>query len=347
MTSYISTHSITSSLRQSVLQLQSELASNEVEMATGHYADTGVALGAKTAEAVSLQNEQDLLQSITSSNQIVVMRLNTTQDILANLQSSAQSLLNSLVQGNGSTTNANTIQAAGESNLKALIASLNTSVNGDYIFGGTNTAIQPVTDYYASGSANKSAVDAAFLAAFGAPQDSPAVSAISGGSMQDFLNTQFAALFQGTSWHANWSSASDQTLISHISGDQTASTSVSANNPAFHELAQAYTMIADLGTQNLNSSAYGAVVSTARGLLTSAISNLTNVQANVGITQSAISSATNQISMQMNILSTQAGNLENVNTYEIATRVTNLQTQIETAYSLTSQLQHLSLVAYL
>jgi flagellar hook-associated protein 3 FlgL len=49
----------------------------------------------------------------------------------------------------------------------------------------------------------------------------------------------------------------------------------------------------------------------------------------------------------MNVLSTQISNLESVNTYEAATRVSELQTQLETSYSLTSQLHNLALVNYL
>ena len=165
--------------------------------------------------------------------------------------------------------------------------------------------------------------------------------------MQSFLNTQFAPLFQGASWSGDWSSATNQTLTNQISEGQTAATSVSANSTAFEQLAQAYTMIADLGTQNLNASAYAAITGTAQGLLTSAISNLTDMQANVGLTQSNITNATSQMSLEMNILSTQVDNLQNVNPYEVSTRVSDLQTQIETSYSLTAQLQHLSLVGYL
>ena len=122
---------------------------------------------------------------------------------------------------------------------------------------------------------------------------------------------------------------------------------MSANNTAFQQLAQAYAMIADLGTQTLNSSAYQAVTSTARSLLTSAISKLIDLQASAGLVQSDVSTASSQISVQMNILSTQIGKLESVDPYEITTRVTDLKTQIETSYSLTSQLQQLSLVKYL
>ncbi len=347
MNSYISTQTIASLLRQSVLQMQSDLATGETELSTGNYADLGLTLGAQTGESVSLQSENSLLQTITDTNQTASTRLNTTQIILGNLQGSAQSLLNSLLQGDGSTSGAAAIQALGQSNLQNLTSSLNTSLNGDYIFAGTNTGNRPVTDYYAPGAANKAAVDTAFLAAFGMPQTSPSVSTITGPNMQNFLDNQFASLFQGTNWSSNWSSASSQTLSSQISETQTVNTSVSASNSAFQQLAQAYTMVADLGTQNLNPSAYQAVTSTAQSLLSAAISNLVSLQANVGLVQSKISSATNQMSAQMNILSTQIGNLDNINPYEVATRVNNLQTQIQTAYSLTSQLHHLSLVQYL
>ncbi|MBO0732755.1 MAG: flagellar hook-associated family protein [Methylocapsa sp.] len=347
MTSSISTQTISSLLRQSVLQMQSNLATSEAELTTGTYADLGLTLGARTGQSVSLQEENSLLQTIADTNQVVTGTLSTTQTALTNLQSSAQSLLNSFIEGNGSNSNASSIQALGQSNLQSLISTLNTSFGGSYIFSGVNTASQPVTDYFGPGAPNKAAVDAAFSSAFGMNQTSASVSSISGTSMQSFLATQFAGLFQGTQWSSNWSSASDQTLTSRISETQTASTSVSANNSAFQQLAQAYTMVADLGTQNLSWSAYQAVATTAQGLLSSAITNLVNLQASVGLVQSNISASTNQMSAQMNILSTQIGNLDNVDPYDAATRVSNLQTQIETAYSLTSQLHQLSLVQYL
>ena len=347
MTSYISTQSISTSMRQSVLQMQSDLAASEAEIATGNYADIGQTLGAQTGESVSLQAENSLLQTISNTNQTVATRLSMTENILSNLQSSAQDLLNSLIQGNGNNSNANTIQASGESNLENLTANLNSSINGDHIFSGTNTSQKPISDYYSAPAPNKVAVDNAFLAAFGMPQTSSGVPAISGANMQSFLDNQFAPMFQGANWATNWSSASTETLTNRISGSQTASTSVSANNTAFQQLAEAYTMVADLGTQNLSSSAYQAVTAKASSLLTSAISNLTDLQANVGFVQTNVSDATNQMSLQMNILSTQIGNLQSINTYEVSTRVTDLQTQIETSYSLTSQLQQLSIVKYL
>jgi flagellar hook-associated protein 3 FlgL len=347
MTSYISTQSLTLSLQQSILQLQSQLASSENELTTGNYADPGAALGARTGEIVSLASQQSLLQTISDTSQAAATRLSTTQNVLSNLQSSAQSLLNALIQDSGTNSNASAIQASAQSNLKSLISSLNTTLNGACIFAGSNTGTPPITDYYAPGSASKAAVDAAFSGAFGMTQTSASVSTISESAMKDFLDNQFAPLFQDPSWATIWSSASAQTLTSRISPDQTISTSVTSNSQAFRQLAQAYTMIADLGTQNLNASAYAAVTSEARNALTSAIANLINMQAGVGLAQADITNATAQISAQLNILSAQAGDLENINSYEVATRISNLQTQLETSYALTSRLQRLALVQYL
>jgi flagellar hook-associated protein 3 FlgL len=88
-------------------------------------------------------------------------------------------------------------------------------------------------------------------------------------------------------------------------------------------------------------------VTNAENLMNTGLSSLTNLQASVGTVQNDITSANNQMSVEMNVLSTQIGNLENVNPFQAQTEVTNLQTQIETSYELTSQLSQLSLVKYL
>lgn len=170
--------------------------------------------------------------------------------------------------------------------------------------------------------------------------------------MTSFLSNQFSSLFTGD-WSttsgtgSDWSSASDTTLNSQISTSDNESTSVSANQTAFRQLAEAYTMVSSLGNQNLSSDAYQAVVSQAQSLVSSAITGLTNIQSNVGVTQAAITSSNNQMSAQMTIFTTQIGNLDDADAYDAATQVNNLQTQIETAYSLTNQLKQLSLVNYI
>ncbi len=63
MTSYISSYSISSALRQSVLTAQSNLAIAEQEVSTGTYADVGLQLGGSTNQDFSLRSEQSLMQT--------------------------------------------------------------------------------------------------------------------------------------------------------------------------------------------------------------------------------------------------------------------------------------------
>jgi len=347
MTTAISSQSLLSSSRQSVAKLQSELADRTKEVATGRHSDLGLTLGGRAGLRVSLRSESSSLQSMTDTNSIITGRLDTTQSTLKSIQSSAQKMLDSLLASNASVADAGTIQGAAQTGLASLVSQLNSSQRGDYLFAGVNTGTRPIEDYTAPSSPAKLAVDNAFSTTFGFTQSSPNVSQISGATMQNFLDTQFDALFQGSNWTTNWSSASDQELTDRISPSSTETTSVSANETAFKQLAEAYTMLSDLGTKNLGTDAYAAVTNTANKLLTSAIDGLIALQATVGSAQSDITDANVQMSAQMDLLTTQVGDLENVDTYEVSSRITELKTQLEVSYSLTAQLRDLSLAHYL
>jgi flagellar hook-associated protein 3 FlgL len=342
--SSISTASLTSVLSQSVSSLQVQLAQAETELSTGKDADVGLSLGASISQDLSLQKQQSMLQTITTSNSFTSTRLSTTQNSLSTIQSGAQDFLNSIITNSGSSSTASVLQQSATTGLQSLISGLNTPLNGSYIFSGTNSATKPISNYFDSSSTSATAVQSAITAQFGSPPD---FSTTTASDMTSFLNGQFSDLFSTTNWAANWSSASDTTMTNKISDSQTASTSVSANQDAFKQLTEAYTMVSSFAGQNLSTDTYQAVVSKAQSLVSSAINGLTDIQTSVGATQSAITSSNTQMSAQMTILDTQVGNLESTNAYNAATRVNNLQTQIETAYSLTSQLKQLSLVNYL
>jgi flagellar hook-associated protein 3 FlgL len=338
---------MTSTLQQSILTAQQNLTNAELEVSTGTYADIGVQLGETTGQDFSLRSEQSLLQTISDTNNMASTRLSSTQNVLSNLQSSAQTVLNALISNTDQNGAATSLQDVAQNALQSLTEQLNTTVDGQYIFGGINSGQAPITDYYGSSAANQTAVNNAFSTYFGFSQSSSSVSSITSAQMSDFLSTQFSGLFQGANWTSDWSAASDTTISSQISDAQTLTTSVSANQSTFQDLAQAYTMVASLGTANLSADALQTLVTQATTLVQDGISGLTNIQTGLGVTQDNITSANNQMSVQMNILTTQIDNLEQVNPYQASTQVTDLQTQIETSFSLTSQLQKLSLVNYI
>lgn len=348
MTSYISTYSMSSTLLQSVLTTQKNLAIAEQEVSSGTYVDVGTQLGEGTSQDLVLRNQQSMFDTLELTNNTVSTRLSSAQNVMSNLQSTAQNFLNTLISSTSQSGTGNNLQDTAQSALQNLIEELNTSVSGEYVFGGINSGVPPITNYYASASsANQAALNSAFSSTFGFSQSSSSVSSITGAQMQSFLTNQFAPLFSSANWSSDWSQASDTTIMSQISDTETVSSSVSANQSAFQDLAQAYSMVANLGTQNLSADALNTLISNATTLVQQGITGLTNLQTNLGLVQNDVTTANSQMSVQVNILSTQISNLESVDPYQASTQVTELQTQLETAYSLTSQIQKLSLVNYI
>jgi flagellar hook-associated protein 3 FlgL len=236
----------------------------------------------------------------------------------------------------------------GQSALQSLISGANTTSGDQYVFGGINSAVAPMADYYSTpASAAKTAVDQAFQTTFGVLPTDPGAANISASAMQSFLSGPFAALFQGASWSTNWSSASSDNTSAAIAPGQTVTASTNANQPGFQELAQAYAMLSEFGGSALSSAAQQAVATTAASLASQGVDSMINIQAGLGSSQSAVTSANNSMSSQLTILQGQLGNLDNVNSTATAAEISSLTNQIQMAYELTARLQQLNLAQYL
>ncbi len=346
--SNVSTQYLTSALTLAVSQTQSQLATATNESTTGQYADLGLQLGDQSGYELSLKNQYTLLQTLTNSNNILTTNLTTTTSTLDAIRTNAQNTLQGLTQWGTGAGAASTLQSLGSNALQTLLSAANTTSADQYIFGGINSDVAPMTDYFSTPTSQaKTDIDNAFQTTFGTTPNSPAASSITASQMQSFLDNQFASLFQGSSWSSDWSSASSTNVSSTIAPGETVDTGTNANQPAFQQLSQAYAMLTEFGGSSLSQSAQQAVASTASTLITNGIGSLVQTEAVVGESQSRITDANNSMSSQMTILQTQIGNLDDVNSYQIATQVSTLTTQLQTAYELTAQLQQLSLSKYL
>jgi flagellar hook-associated protein 3 FlgL len=71
------------------------------------------------------------------------------------------------------------------------------------------------------------------------------------------------------------------------------------------------------------------------------------VQSFLGVTQQRVSDSNDQIDNQVKFLSTSIDGLEQVDSASVLTQVTQLQTQLEAAYTITSQISKLSIMDYM
>jgi flagellar hook-associated protein 3 FlgL len=351
MSDYISTQYLYSSLSMSVTKMQSDLATAQTEATTGQYADVGLHLGVQAGQEISLQNENGLLQTYTTTNSAVATNLSTTTSALDTLRTNAQNTLNNLTEWNGDTDSGSQLQELGSSGLQSLIATANTSVNGQYVFGGINSGSPPLTNYFAAPNAAQTAIQGAFssyLAGLSPPATPGNVTAT---QMQTFIaSPAFTSQFQEPAWSAagsNWSSASSTNVTSNISPTETITSSTNANQSGFSQLAEAYTMLNEFTGTAINPSALQVVANQASTLISQAVTSLTTTEATLGAAQQQVTDANTNMSAQMTILQTQISSLDSADPYQTSLLVSSLTTQIQTAYSLTAQLQQLSLVKYL
>lgn len=347
-TSFISNYSLSGSLRNAVAKARDSLADATKEAATLRHADIGLTLGGSTGKTVGLRDQYNRLNGIVDTNGLVSSRLEVTQKALDGMRDTAEKFLATLISVRDGDKGADALKSEAKNNLQAMTAALNASASGQFIFAGINTQARPVTDYFATpAAANKTAIDAAFSGTFGIAQSSPAVANITQAAMENFLQNVLPAEFADPAWGANWSSALNQNMTSRISLSEVVEVSANANTQATRDLAMAYTIAYDLGTENLNTNAFRAVVDASIDSINKAILGITATQAQLGSIEERVKVSSERLTIQRDITAKQIKAFEDVDPYEANVRVTDLTTQLDTAYALTVRIQQLNILQYM
>lgn len=343
-TTSVSSSAMSNAMRYSQSRMQAELLKRQKEMDTLRVADLGLALGARTSQSVTFARDLERLNTIVDSNKLISSRLSTTQDALGKLGDSAQKLLTAVSTAVNGDPGSNVTRDAGKAALQSMTSILNSSINGEYLFAGTNTDVKPVNDYSAT-SAAKVAFDTAFNTRFPNPPNDPAT--LTATQINDFITNDVMPQFFGPGWKANWSNATDQQIVSRISLNETTETSISANTDGVKKLAMAATIVNELFSRNLNADAKKAVAQRAITLTGEALGNIAQTQSQAGIIEQRVTDASDRMKAQINLFEKHVIDLEGVDGYEAANRVNDLMSHIQTSFALTARLQQLSLINFL
>jgi flagellar hook-associated protein 3 FlgL len=328
------------------METQAALAKAQKERDTGKVFDSGIVLGARTAQTVTFTRDIERLNGIVDSNGLISARLKATQESLTNIGSAAQEFLSVLTASSSGDAPQSVTRDSGRTALSALTSILNTPINGEYIFAGINTDVRPI-DGFEAGSPAKTAFDAAFQTHFGFAQTDPLAAGITVAEMEAFMTNTLEPQFLGAGWQANWSSATDQAIVSRIALNETSDTSVSGNNEAVRQLAMAAAAIGDLFDGNLSAAARDALVDRMVGVVGESLASLAQLQSETGVIEQRIAAASERVKMQANLFENSLLETEGVDPYEAANRVSELLSQIETSYAITARIQQLSLLRFL
>lgn len=352
-TSSVSNLSTQTSMRLTIRQAQNELLKAQQEVSTGSYADVGAELGSKTSTVVDLNRESLRLNSMISNNSIATQRLSASQEALNQIATAAEEMNTALITIAGA-TNSDTIDTTVmtvQNSLSTMISMANQSANGEYLFAGINTDVQPLAEYTETSDA-KLAFDAAFTGYFGfAPTDTASTATIvaegAAPSMEDFITSTLEPMYSGTDWNTDWSGATDAVMTSRITQSETVNTSASANEDGFRYFALASVITQELLQIGAPADAVSIAVDAAIGYTGKAITGINSTRSELGLSENRIEKADASLQIQVDIIETSLASKTEVDAYEASTRVNSLLSMVETSYTLTSKIQALSLVNYL
>ncbi len=337
-------------MRLTIRQAQNELLKSQQEVSTGFYADVGAELGSRTSTVVDLNRESLRLTSMISNNSIATQRLSASQEALTQIATAAEEMNNALITISGS-SNSMTSPPNSAVNPPTMTSMASQSANGEFLFAGINTDVQPISEYTET-SAAKTAFDTAFTAYFGfAPTDTAGTATIAASgaapSMEDFITSTLEPMFTGADWNTNWSSASDEAMTSRITQSETVQTSASVNEDGFRYFALAAVLTTELMNIGAPANAVTVAINKAIDYTGRAITGINSTRSELGLSQNRVEKADASLKVQVDIIETSLSSKIEVDAYEASTRVNSLLSMVEASYTLTAKIQALSLVNYL
>jgi len=223
--------------------------------------------------------------------------------------------------------------------LENFVGYANTAANGEYLFSGISTDVQPFADTFIS------EVTTDFNTAFSDFMGANGIA--SAGDVTADQMTQFLSDFEASFDLSTYSSASDTVMSTRISSSETVDTSTSANSDGFEKLVLASVISSQLSNVGLGSGALSVVSKQATEYAGTAISGVTAQQSALGLSQERVEKANTYMSNQITIIDTQLTALVGVDTEEASVRLSTLLNQVETSYSITSRILGMSLANYL
>jgi flagellar hook-associated protein 3 FlgL len=331
--------------QDSIRRNQQSLSEAQHELSTQRRHDVSLYLGRETGRNIGWHAELSALEGNIRTADLAGVQTKTTEVGLATLGKVAADFLNNLISSRSAEKGQDIIRNQAQSAISMLRDAINVDVGGIFPFAGRNQNVAPLPAY--EGGAGQAQVVAAFSSAFGFPPGDPAMATLTGTQVTAFLDGGFAALFASPNWNGAFSTASVENVKLRVGHEEQLDLMPNANTQAIRDLYAALVSVSELATGELSDDTFKALVDKAAQKTSSAVQGLGDMQARLGIGQKALADATEQLKLRKTSLTDAIHMSESVDTYEVASRINGLMTQLEASYSVTSRISRISLLNYL
>ncbi|MEP2029348.1 MAG: flagellin [Paracoccaceae bacterium] len=315
-------------LKQQMSQLTEELSS-------GRTADVARKLSGDYSQLIDIERTMRTLDGFKTAVNEASAYADAMQKTLDHMQANSSAFSSELLASGASNipqvVDTSAKQAANQ--LDAMISSLNGQVAGRSLFGGISTDRAPMIDSSTLLNEARNAITAAGAVTFGDIQTAVA----------NWFNNP--AGFDAIAYQGSNIALSPFQLGQ---GEQV-SLDIKANDPAIRDLLR-HTVLAALSTDSslgLSLQDQSALMNSSGIGIFEAGRDITGLRANVGAVEAQIDQRATRIAAERTSSEYAKGALLGIDQYEAATRLEEVQFQLESLYSVTVRLSRLSLLNYM
>lgn len=332
--------------RRNIADLSQRLDKAGQEVSTGKHADMYRALGPRSAETLAVRAQLTRLDGFVQSNNALARKLESGTNALSDIRASAQAVIDVALQSSSSGQISGSLQQSAQMALEQIIGTANRSHAGEALFSGIDTDRAPLQPFDevnpGSGQSPRAMVEALIGAG---PSSAADAKALAGALADAFAPT--TGDFEGTFYNGTPATTPDR-LMARIDENETITYGVQANDAGFTELLRGLSMLATVDiSQFADAGAAEAWLGEAVSAMSGGSDALLQAETRLGAQQARLDSVMEAQAGKRDLYTGQINAIENVDPYEAATRLTELQTQLEASYMVTSRLSKLSFLNYI
>lgn len=336
--------------RQTIADLTREMDQKQTELSTGLKSDVYKSLGISAAQALDLRASLSRDEAQISANKLLTSRMETMTQTLGSIRGVVQDALDlGVANKTAPLGTVSGLQKAAETALNALISQANGGHAGVPLFAGTDIPAQTLQGWGKT-NANTGLAPAEVLSSIIGTGLTDAADATAKIAALDAVFSDSAVVpgwnFEETFYNGSGTGAPRQ---SATIGEQTVlDYGVQANDPAFRKVIQGLAMLASTDpAQIADPEAYATWVGKAVDLLSAGNGDLLDTETGLGAQVGQVEDANTRMQDRMDLYKSRILDLEGVDSYEAATRISLLETQIQASYAVTARLSQLSFLNYM
>ena len=330
---------------------------NSWQTSAGTLAETYAGVGDSRQTAISLNPKITQVASWQSNITNTQTNLSITDTTMKQIVSLAQTLSTNLtsVTGTSSATSVATVVEQAKGLLSELGSALNTQSGSAYIFAGQDATEAPITDVNNLGSSTLatsiasavSSLDASNVDTVLANVTTAATSNAAGTSVFSSNLSQSATTAASLKASVVMSTSTTKVgLVATQNSTTSAASSTSTGSP-IRDLMSDLMVVASMGGMSSETAGYTDLVTKLNSSLNTTIGQLTDMEAQVGVQQSALTTRSTMLTSVTTMLTTQLGNAREADAASAITTATTLKTQLEASFTLVADMKNMSLASYL